>query len=359
MEFSGRDNTIGHILTESNEPSYRRGQIFGAIYKNHIKKYDEITTIPKELRVKLIDNLGQNVSVLKPVNQVSDNQAQKVLFETRDGERIEAVLTSFAANNIRPADYGSLCISSQAGCAMGCKFCATGTIGFRKNLVADELVDQILYFLRQGNKIDSVSFMGMGEPLVNPHLFKALEIMTDKEKLGFSQRRISISTVGVIPGIKRLQKEFPSVNLGFSLHSPFPEQRLRLMPITASYPIADVMLALKNYVELTNKRVLIAYVMLANVNDSLGHAKALARLIKNQGAKSYLFEIKLIRFNPGPTKENYSASSNTIIRAFQKVLDDFGIKNTLRQNFGIGISAACGQLSAGYINNIQLPSSVL
>jgi 23S rRNA (adenine-C8)-methyltransferase len=157
----------------------------------------------------------------------------------------------------------------------------------------------------------------------------------------------------------RLQKEFPSVNLGFSLHSPFPEQRFKLMPITASYPISDVMSALKNYVKQTNKRVLIAYVLLANVNDSLDHAKALARLIKNQGAKSYLFEVKLIRFNTGPTKENFSATPNAKIHAFQKVLDDFGIKNTLRQNFGIGISAACGQLSAGYINNIQLPSSVL
>jgi len=304
-----------------------------------------MTFLPVDVRKRLADSLGDDVIGLKPVSEMSDDQVTKVLFSTHDGNKIEAVLTEFKRNKHRRDDHISLCISSQSGCAMGCKFCATGTMGFKKDLTADEIVDQVLYFIKTGRKIDSVAFMGMGEPLANPHIFDALRIMTDRGNLGLSQRRISISTVGIIPGIKRLQKEFPSINLGLSLHSPFPDQRFGLMPITKVYPIADVMLALKNYVEETNKRVLLAYVLLADTNDSVGHAKALAKLIKKQGPKSYLLEVKLIRFNPCAIKGNFRASSDAKIHAFQKVLDDFGIKNTLRQNFGVGISAACGQLS--------------
>lgn len=348
MKLGNRLETIHNILTEMNAPPYREKQMWEGIFRSNFSTYSSMTFLPVNLRNRLIDSLGDDVIGLTKIVETSDNQTLKILFKTSDGERIEAVLMDFKSNKERPDDHESLCISSQAGCAMGCKFCATGAIGFIKNLTADEIVDQILYFMRQGNKIDSVSFMGMGEPLANPNLFDALRIMTDKDKLGLSQRRISISTVGIIPGIRRLQKEFPSINLGLSLHSPLPEQRFELMPITKVYQILDVMLVLKDYVEETNKRVLLAYVLLAGVNDSLEHAKALAKLIKKQGAKSYLFEVKLIRFNQGPTEENFSATPYTKIRAFQKVLDDLGIKNTLRQNFGVGISAACGQLYAGY-----------
>ena len=354
MKFSGRNNIIEDILIRSNEPSYRRNQVFGAIYKGFVRTYSEITVLPKELRTTLSDKLEGEVSSLRIVSEISDSQSQKVLFETRDKERTEAVLMKFKANKDRRDEHESLCISSQSGCAMGCKFCATGTIGFRKNLTTDEIIDQILYFLRESNKIDSVSFMGMGEPLVNPNIFEALKVITDKDKLGFSQRRISVSTVGIVPGIKRLQEEFPSVNLGFSLHSPFLEQRLALMPITRVYLIKDVMSALKEYVEETNKRVLIAYVLLADVNDTLDHARTLARLIKSQGAKNYLFEVKLIRFNPGSTTEHFERPATARIRAFQRVLNDFGIKNTLRQSFGLGISAACGQLCAEIIKSGSL-----
>ncbi len=356
MQILCRDSAIENILIESNEPSYRRGQVFGAVYKEFDKQYDEITTIPQNLRARLANSLGQAIPVIKSINQVSGRQAQKVLFKTRDGERIEAVLIEFKSNKERHNERGSLCISSQSGCAMGCKFCATGAIGFRKNLTTDEIVDQILHFLRQGNKIDSISFMGMGEPLANPSIFEALRIMTAKEKLGLSQRRISVSTVGIIPGIKRLQKEFPAVNLGFSLHSPFPEQRVALMPVTKAYPTAEVMSVLKEYVAETNKRVLIAYVLLADVNDSYEHVKALAQLIKNQGDRSYLFEVKLIGFNPGPTTGNFKRSTPEKTQTFQKVLAGFGIKNTLRQSFGLGISAACGQLYADYssVSNSKL-----
>jgi len=345
MKSGNRLETIRNILIDMNAPPYREKQVREGIFCSDLSTYSSMTFLPVDLRTRLVDSLGDDVVGLRKIAGTSDDQVTKVLFSTHDGNNIEAVLTEFKRNKHRRDDHISLCISSQSGCAMGCKFCATGAMGFKKDLTADEIVDQVLYFIKTGRKIDSVAFMGMGEPLVNPHIYDALRIMTDRDNLGLSQRRISVSTVGIIPGIKRLQKEFPSINLGLSLHSPFPDQRFGLMPITKVYPIADVMLALKGYVEETNKRVLLAYVLLAGVNDSIDHAEALTKLIKKQGAKSYLFEVKLIRFNPCKTKDNFSPASDAKIHAFQKVLDDFGIKNTLRQNFGVGISAACGQLA--------------
>ncbi len=348
MKLGNRLETITNILIETHAPPYREKQVWEGIFRSGFSTYSSMAFLPVDIRKQLADSLGDDIIGLKKIAETSDDQVTKVLFSTREDNNIEAVLTEFKRNKHRCDDHTSLCISSQSGCAMGCKFCATGAMGFKKDLTADEIVDQVLYFIKTGRKIDSIAFMGMGEPLANPYIFDALQIMTAKDKLGLSQRRISVSTVGIIPGIRRLQKGFPSINLGYSLHSPFPNQRVELMPITKVYPIADVMSALKNYVEETNKRVLLAYVLLADTNDSIDHAKALAKLVKEQGTKSYLFEVKLIRFNPGPTKERFNASSSTKIHAFQKVLDDFGIKNTLRQNFGVGISAACGQLSAGY-----------
>lgn len=293
-------------------------------------------------RVQKIENL------LKKISETKDEQADKVLFETQDKNRLEAVLMTFKANEERSDEHQSLCLSSQSGCALGCAFCATGAIGFKKNLGVDEITDQILYFLQKGKTVTSLSFMGMGEALANPHLFDALKIITDKDKLAYGQRHISLSTVGLIPGIKRLQKEFPEINLAFSLHSPFPKQRLELMPIAKTYPIDKVMQALKEFVAETNKRVFIAYILLEGINDSLDHAKELARLIKNQGEKAYLYHVNLIRFNPGATFKTFKKPSTMRVNVFRKALTNFGIENTLRQSFGSEINAACGQLYGQY-----------
>jgi 23S rRNA (adenine-C8)-methyltransferase len=190
--------------------------------------------------------------------------------------------------------------------------------------------------------------MGMGEPFENPNLFDALKIITDKDKMAYGQRHISISTVGIVPGIQRLQKEFPEMGLSFSLHSPFPEQRLQFMPITKTYPIPAVMKALKEYIRVTNKKVFISYVLLDGVNDSLDHAKGIAKLIKDQGEKQYLYYVNLIRFNPGITFAPFGKSSDAKIKKFQITLNRAGIYNTLRHSFGVEIDAGCGQLCAKY-----------
>lgn len=348
MKYISRIDAINHILNSMNSPPYREKQVYEGVYKRYLKKWEDFTSLPKDIRLALSTDLGADVLQLKKVNEVQDEQADKVLLETTDCNRIEAVLMLFKPNDERENDHRSLCISSQSGCALGCKFCATGAIGFKKNLTADEITDQVLFFQQQGKRVDNISFMGMGEPFANPNLFDALKIITDKDKMAYGQRHLSISTVGIIPGIKRLQKEYPGISLAFSLHSPFPEQRIQLMPVTKAYPIDKVMAALKEFVEITNKRVFIAYVLLDGVNDSLEHAKELAKLIKRQGDKNYLYHVNLIRFNPGSTFNTFRKPSTNRVEVFRKALDNYGISNTLRQNFGVRINAACGQLYAKY-----------
>jgi 23S rRNA (adenine-C8)-methyltransferase len=178
--------------------------------------------------------------------------------------------------------WSSFCISSQEGCGYACSFCATGKLGFKKNLTPDEITDQLLYFLLQGQRIDSVSFMGMGEPLANPFLFETLKLLTHPQLFGLSQRRITISTVGIIPTLYELTTSFPQVHLTFSLHSPFPDQRSELMPVNQIFPLYEVLKALDDHILKTGKRVYLAYVLLQDVNDSLLHAQEIIKLVKSR-----------------------------------------------------------------------------
>lgn len=340
---------ITRLLPESQ--SLYQKQIQYAIYKNGVGGFMAITTIPKQLRQRLKEKLG-NVLSLKSIYEMEGGQAHKVLFETRDGARIEAVRMLFRptpANSVGRNDFHeSLCISSQSGCALGCRFCATGDIGFKKNLTAEEISDQVIFFKSKGYQIGSISFMGMGEPLANPHIFAGLTILTHPDFLGISQRRISISTVGITLGIKRLTKEFPQVNLAFSLHSPFEDQRRELMPISKAYPIKEVFAALDERIKLTNRRVFIAYLLLAGVNDTPRYAQALADLIKERGRHCYLYHVNLIRYNQGPGLSKFKPAPERCVKDFIKVLERNNIGWSLRQSFGQKIFAACGQLYGGY-----------
>ncbi|MDZ7586324.1 MAG: hypothetical protein U0946_01100, partial [Patescibacteria group bacterium] len=215
----------------------------------------------------------------------------------------------------------------------------------KKNLTGEEISDQVLYFKANNLPVKSIAFMGMGELLINlDNVFAALRIIIDPLYLGFSQRRISLSTVGIVPGIQQLTRTFPQVNLAFSLHSPFPEQRLALMPITKIYSIDLVMKALDKHICLTNKRVFLAYVFLAGVNDSISHAKELVKLIRKRGKFAYLYHVNLIRYNPGSTLMKFAKPTSKKIEVFRQILRQNGIKHTLRQSFGVNIAAACGQL---------------
>lgn len=346
--LSTRINNLKRIINKVRVPSYTFDQIIYAIYKKGVVDYTGITTVQKQLRIRLKEELGE-ILALKKIYELTGGQAHKVLFETRDGQRIETVLMIF-----RPGDdmHESLCISSQSGCALGCKFCATGAIGFKKNLTGEEISDQVLYFRSRGFVIGSISFMGMGEPFSNTdNVFEALRIITKKDFLGMSPRKISISTVGIIPGIKRLTKEYPQVNLAFSLHSPFSQQRLELMPITRTYPIEEVFKVLDEHILMTNKRVFIAYVLLGGVNDSPQHANAVVNLIKRRGKTSYLYHVNLIRYHPGPTIEEFKKPASEKIDMFMDILGKGRISCSLRQSFGVKIYAACGQLYGKYDKN--------
>ena len=340
MTTPNRLDQIQAIFTNNNLPSYRFGQIKSAIYEAKFSLYSQISTLSKEIRTQLTNELGDEILTLKKVTQVEGDNAHKVLFETVDGKKLETVRLTYN-------DHTALCLSTQSGCALGCAFCATGALGLMKNLTTDEIIDQVLYFKKVGYHIDRLIFMGMGEPFSNPiATFEAITAITDPDQLAMSPYRLSVSTVGIVPGIKRLTKEFPQVNLAFSLHSPFPDQRRKLMPITNAYPIDKVFVAIDEHLAATNHKVFISYILLNGVNDKLEHAAALSNLIKASPDRLRLLHVNLIRFNPGPTKQTFQKSPPEAVRAFQAILNQNKVKNTLRQDFGVRINAACGQLAA-------------
>ncbi|WP_028550769.1 Cfr family 23S rRNA (adenine(2503)-C(8))-methyltransferase [Paenibacillus sp. UNC451MF] len=339
MKPTSKYETIQHILIDLKQPKYRFLQITDAIFKQRIGEYDRMTILPKGLRKELIKKLGETVLNISPVMQKTSKQVNKVLFSIEGGERIEAVQLSYERG------WKSYCISSQNGCGYGCRFCATGTIGLKRNLTADEISDQLLYFHLNGQSLDSISFMGMGEALANPHLFDALAILTDPRIFGLGHRRITVSTIGILPGMGRLMKEFPQVNLTFSLHSPFDEQRSVLMPVNKRFPLHDVLNMLDNYIRGTGRKVYIAYILLRDQNDSNEHAEAVAALLKDRGPWEHLYHVNLIPYNTTDvTPESYQQSDRERVKMFVRILKSKGINVTVRTQFGTDIDAACGQL---------------
>lgn len=347
---------IQAILEKNNQPKFRLEQLKTAIYQKPFTRYSQISNIPSNLKEQIISALGDEILSLTKVHESKGVQTHKVLFATRDNHQIESVRLQYKTHT-------ALCISTQSGCALGCLFCATGAIGFKKNLTADEIVDQVLYFTKNnpsepvergadpqiGLPIDSIIFMGMGEPLANPdNSFAAIETLTAKSLAGFSPRRLSLSTVGIIPGVERLTSEYPNVNLAFSLHNPFNDERQKLMPITRAYPIEKVMAAIDKHLKITNHKVFIAYILLAGVNDSPRHAQALADLIKVSINRLKLLHVNLIRYNAGDSLTVYRKPTNSTVEKFQVILTQNQVHHTLRQDFGADIQAACGQLAATY-----------
>jgi len=340
-----RFDQIKKFLKIQDEPSYRFDQIAGAVFKQGVGDFEGMTILPKNLRRELKEKFGSILS-LRLVDETESRQATKVLFELEDGERIEVVKMSFRN---KEKEWGSLCISSQVGCSLGCAFCATGKIGLKRNLTADEIISQPLYFLLEGNGVNNVSFMGMGEPLANPNIFAALGVLTDKKLFAFSPRRLSVSTVGIVPALKRLVAEFPQVNIAFSLHTPFEEQRKELMPITRQYSIQRVLEVLDNHIKKTRRKVFLPYLMLKGINDSHEHLEALKSLVLGKGDIAYLYHINLVRYHSTPgIEECFKPSSNETIEAFRRELERTRIGVTVRQSFGTDIQAACGQLYARY-----------
>ena len=346
--MKSKENRIEQIkeLLGTRYPAFTINQIKDAIYKQGVKSYSDISTIKKELREELKDKFSDVLS-LKPINVTKEKQAQKILFETKDGHRIESVRMVYEPNEERKVKHNALCISTQSGCAMGCRFCATGATGFRRDLTVDEIADQLLYFIQEKIDIDTVFFSGMGEPLANPNFLDSLDIFINY--MGLGQRKLSVSTCGITPGIKILTEKYPQVNIALSLHSPFQKQREDLMPATKKYPLSNVLIAMREHVYKTNKKVFLAYIMLSKVNDTEEHAKELCRVVKRSGKKDYLFHVNLIKFHEGTTLTSFKQSTQEDFDKFCKILENRHINYTVRQNFGSDIEAACGQLYAKYV----------
>jgi 23S rRNA (adenine(2503)-C(2))-methyltransferase len=332
-------------LEEKKEPNFRYKQITEALCQKNIIDYNEIKNIPKALS----EDLGKNISIMsfsaKTVQAALNKKSYKALLVLLDGKKIETVLMS----TIR--DKWTICLSSQVGCKMGCKFCATGQNGFCRDLTFEEITDQILFwknYIQKNNlpgRFSNVVFMGMGEPFSNwENVKKSIEILTSPELYNLRNRGISISTAGVVPGIKALANTFPQINLAISLIFPDNEQRKKYMPITNKYNLEDIKNVLKYYLEKTNRKVFFEYVLLKNLNDDKISAEKLISFIKDLNEDLKLVQVNLIKYNETKDKE-FMAPNDEKIKSFQNYLMRNRIKVTLRKSLGTDIKGACGQLA--------------
>lgn len=336
---------IKEYLQQNDYPSYRYSQVTGAIFGEKVIGFEQMTALPKDLRTSLQKEFG-NYPVVKAISTTHSPTSTKVLFELEDGEKVESVIMNY---HNKTGGWDSLCISTQVGCAYGCTFCATGKIGFKRNLTVDEICDQVLYFVLKGKNVNTVSFMGMGEPLANPAIFEAISVLNDSQLFSLSERKINISTIGLVSQLEKLIKTYPQINIAFSLHSPIQIQREQLMPIATKYSIEQVFKTLNTHIYQNNRKVFIAYALLKGVNDSKEHAVALAKLIKRQGKKAYLYHVNLIEYHVTKNVEHtYLPALAQQVNEFKSELEKRHIAVTVRQSFGEEITAACGQLYAGY-----------
>ncbi|MFH1030827.1 MAG: 23S rRNA (adenine(2503)-C(2))-methyltransferase RlmN [bacterium] len=348
---------IQKFFEKKGEPKYRISQIKKAFYKDGILNFDKITTIPKHLRDSLIENFKilsiEEKSILPNIpfspKKSRANETKlypaKALLRLNDMNIIETVLL--------PNENGwTCCISTQAGCPLGCKFCATGKMGFKRNLTSEEITDQILYWRAYINDdyvcrlrseaLSNIVYMGMGEPFLNwKNTKKSLEDLINKNLFGYGSRSISVSTAGIPEGIINFAKNFPQMNLAISLHSANDKKRSDLMPINKKYGLFDLKNAIIEYFKITNRKIFMEYLMLATVNDSLSDAEELKNLIISFPKKN-LLHVNLIPYNE--TDNEFKPSQKNQIKKFEEYLLKNKIHTTIRKSLGKEIKGACGQL---------------
>ncbi len=321
------------------EKPYRAEQVFKWLYTTNITTFDEMTNLSIELREKLKQEFSICVfNIIK--KQESIDGTKKYLFDVLDGNAIETVLMEYKHGK-------TLCVSSQIGCKMGCKFCASTGIKFARNLTSGEIVEQVLAVQRDENiKISNIVFMGIGEPLDNyENVINAIKILNNQKGLSIGARHISISTSGIVPKIYKLAEENLQCTLSISLHATTDKKRSALMPINDAYNIEELMKACKYYIEKTNRRISFEYALAKDNNDNLEDAKELVKLLKGM-----LCHVNLIPINK---IENgaYTKSSNENIIKFRDYLNEKGIVATIRRELGSDIDAACGQLRRKNLKN--------
>lgn len=323
-------NDLKEVAKECNLPSFAAKQIADWLYKKKVTDVNEMTNISLANRELLAEkyDVGRSLPI---ENQTSIDGTVKYLFKTDSGKLVESVM-------IPEADRATLCVSSQVGCKMNCLFCMTGKQGFNGNLSSNEILNQI-YSVDQSDDLTNVVFMGMGEPLDNyDQLLKTLEIMTADYGLAWSPKRITVSTTGVTPKLKRFLDE-STAHLAVSLHSPFADQRLSIMPAEKAFPLSGVLDLLKQYDWSKQRRLSFEYIMFDNFNDSLLHAKELLKIIRDLDCR-----VNLIRFHAIPNVD-LKTSTKEKMEAFRDYLTSKGMTCTIRSSRGEDIFAACGMLS--------------
>ena len=327
-------------LKEQGEPAFRANQILDWMWKKKADSIDAMSNLPATLRAKLASSF-RLASLTHTHTQGSADTTRKFLFKLHDGRYVESVL--IPAN---PALYGgasdrrTLCVSSQVGCAYGCKFCASGLAGFTRNLDASEIAGQVLAAEQLSNeRVDNIVFMGMGEPLANiNNLLAAINLITNEKTLHLGARHLTISTSGLVPQIRQLAEHPQQIRLAISLHGATDEIRQQIMPVNRKWPLAELFDALDYWNSRKNQKLTLEYILIENINDSLEQATILARVARRLHAK-----VNLIPYNTVEGLE-WKRPNDKQCRAFRDILKNAGVQATLRLEKGHDIDAACGQL---------------
>ncbi|HEX9387498.1 MAG TPA: 23S rRNA (adenine(2503)-C(2))-methyltransferase RlmN [Anaerolineales bacterium] len=346
---------ITNLLKEWNEPAYRAKQIWQGLYQHFYNSPEQFTNLPKSLREKLAEHVIFSPFKVKVYQDSSDGTTRKTLFELPDKNLIEAVLMRYGdpADNPQitasPTGRGAknrrtLCISTQAGCAMGCVFCATGQMGFKRHLSSGEIIAQVMYYARmlkeKNEVVTNVVLMGMGEPFHNyDNTMEAIDRLNDSNGYNFGARRFTISTVGLVPMIRRFADEKRQVNLAISLHAADDESRVSMLPINKKYKIDDVLDASRYYVAQTGRRITFEWALINGVNDTPEVARKLAARLKG-----LLCHVNAIPLNPTAGYEGRATDRQRAV-LFREALEQAGIPCTIRMKRGIDIQAGCGQLA--------------
>ena len=327
---------LSNILQK--EPKFRFAQANKALFQDFVSSWQEVSNFPKNLREKL--ELECPLEIKAEIFKDQNDRSVKALIELLDGEKIETVLIP---QKNKDGIRNTVCVSSQVGCALACSFCASGDFGFRRQLSYLEIIEQVLFwarFLKAENseeKIDNIVFMGMGEPFLNYNEFiKAAKFLNNEETFNFASRRLSVSTAGIVEGIKKIAGEKMQINLAVSLHAADDNLRGNLMPIAKKYSIFEILKAVDNYITKSGRRVMFEYLLIKNVNDSDRDALALAKIMKKP-----LYMVNLIPYN---STGRFQTPSKERIEQFKKVLENNQVAVTLRHSSGTSLFAACGQL---------------
>ncbi|MGI0102517.1 MAG: 23S rRNA (adenine(2503)-C(2))-methyltransferase RlmN [Nitrosotalea sp.] len=334
---------VDKLVTSMGQPRYRADQLLHMLYHEFPKDMSAMHQIPAEMR-NALSSAGYTIGSANEIHRVisEDGQTTKLLLKLDDGTLIETVLMQYRKPKTNSHPRSTICVSTQVGCQMGCTFCATGQMGFERNLKAEEIVAQVLHFAsvlkERGEHVTNLVFMGMGEPLANyAETIRAVRLLTHTRAFGLGQRHITISTVGIMKGIESLADEDLQIGLAISLHAPNDKLRRKLVPTAGPNSVKDLISVTRSYFKKTGRRVTLEYALIEGINDSPEIAAELAMLLKGNGA-----HVNLIPVNP--TAGDFKRPRWKRITEFEHVLRESGVNCTVRVEKGSEISAACGQL---------------